>query len=145
MRPLWFVLLIAGVVTLVVHLTRFSHEEIDRVEVHAEGAPPLLLLPGNTASMAWNPGQSVIVAGFIGKTEVCEGTVADVGMGLAYHQRSQTKSIEAELRGNDGVVLSLANVDLKSGNVTRQVFLRLERRGGLLVCEFPASQARPGS
>ncbi len=138
MRPLWLVLLLVPVVALVIFLTRFSHEQVDRVEVHAEGAPTLLLLPGNAASVGWSPGRSVVVAAFIGKTQVCEGTLADVGMGLTYRQRSQTKSIEADQRGGDRVELTLANVDLKTGNVSRQLFLRLERRGGVLVCEFPA-------
>lgn len=138
MRPLWLVLLIAPVVALVVHLTRFSHEEVDRVEVHAEGAPPLVLMPGNSASAAWSPGRSVVVAAFIGKTQVCEGSVVDVGMGLTYRQRSQTKNIEADQRGGDSLELSLVNVDLKTGGVSRQLFLRVERRGNLLVCGFPA-------
>lgn len=141
MRPLWFVLLIAGVVSLVVHLARFGHEEVDRVEVHAEGAPPLLLKPGNVSSLPWSPGSTVLVAAFIGETGVCEGTVADVGMGLTYRQRSQTKTIEADQRGSDIVELSLVNVDMKTGTVTRQLFLRLERKGQQLVCAFPA---KPG-
>lgn len=144
MRPLWLVLLIVPVVALVVFLTRFSHEEVDRVEVHAEGAPTLLLLPGNAANVAWSPGRSVVVAAFIGKAQVCEGTLADVGMGLTYRQRSQTKSIEADQRGGDRVELTLANVDLKTGSVARQLFLRLERRGGVLSCEFPALPKQAG-
>lgn len=138
MRPLWLILLIAPVVALVLHLSRFSHELVDRVEVHAEGAAPLLLLPGNAASVPWSPGRSVVVAAFIGAAQVCEGTVADVGMGLTYRQRTQTKNIEADQRGSNSVELALVNVDLRTGAVTRQLFLRLERRGNVLDCEFPA-------
>lgn len=142
MRPVWFLLLVAGVITLVVHLTRFSREEVDRVEVHAEGVPPLLLLPGKSASVPWSPGRSVVVAAYIGKVQVSEGTVADVGMGLTYRQRSQTKSVEADHREGDSLELTLSNVELKTGSVTRQVFLRLARQGGALSCTFPAKADR---
>lgn len=142
MRPLWLVLLLAPVIAMVVFLNRFSREEVDRVEVHSEGAPPLLLLPGNAASTPWSMGRNVVVVAFIGKTQVCEGAVVDVGMGLTYRQRSQAKSIEAEQRGGDALELSLTNVDLKTGSVTRQVFLRLERRGASLACEFPKGAGR---
>lgn len=142
MRPLWLILLIAPVVALVVYLNRFSHEEVDRVELHAEGAAPLLLLPGTSASAPWNVGRSVVVAAYIGKAQVCEGAVVDVGMGLTYRQRSQAKNIEVEHRSGQALDLQLTNVDLKTGNVARQVFLRLERRGDMLVCEFPKPPAR---
>lgn len=147
MRPLWIALLLVPVIVLAALLSRFSREEVDRVEVRWQADGPgggpggeqasASLTPGARQLVPWRRGELCSVAVFIGGTQVALGTVTDIGMGLSYRQRSQAKVIEADQRGPDRLELTLVNLDPRTGKVARQVFLRVERQDGALSFEFP--------
>ena len=143
MRPLWIALLLVPVIVLAALLSRFSREEVDRVDVQWEagwpGSPPARasLVPGARQLVPWRRGEVCSVAVFISGTQVALGTVTDIGMGLTYRQRSQAKRIEADQLGPGRLVLTLVNLDPRTGKAARQVFLRVERQDGALSFEFP--------